>query len=288
MIFGFMAKHRGIWPVRMMCETLDVSHSGFYAWLKRPQSRREHVDGQLLGQVRASFAASDETYGARRVWRDLRAWGFDCGLHRIERLMRSSSLKARRARRRRPQDSGERLEQSIANNLLDRQFEALGPNQKWTADFTYLWTHEGWLFVAVVLDLFSRKVVGWSSNGRMTAQLVMDALMTAIWRRGTPFSLLHHSDRGSQYTSERFQDLLDELGIQCSMSRSGNCWDNAVVESFFASMKTERTDHRRYATRDEAKADVFDYIERFYNPKRRHSTLGYVSPIEFENMAATA
>jgi putative transposase len=287
-IFGFMAKHRGIWPVRMMCETLEVSHSGFYAWLKRPPSQRERADVRLLSQVRASFTASDEAYGARRVWRDLQAWGFDCGLHRVERLMRSASLKARRARRRRPQDSGERLTESIANNLLDRQFEASGPNQKWTADFTYLWTHEGWLFVAVVLDLFSRKVVGWSSNSRMTAQLVMDALMTAIWRRGTPLSVLHHSDRGSQYTSERFQDLLDELGIQCSMSRSGNCWDNAVVESFFASLKTERTDHRQYSTRDEAKAEVFDYIERFYNPKRRHSTLGYVSPIEFENMAAMA
>jgi putative transposase len=288
MIFGFMAKHRGIWPIRMMCEVLEVSRSGFYAWLKRPQSRHAQIDGQLLGQVRASFAASDGTYGARRVWRDLRAWGFDCGLHRIERLMRCAALQARRARRRRPLDSGERAEQSIAHNLLDRQFEASGPNRKWTADFTYLWTHEGWLFVAVVLDLFSRKVVGWSSNSRMTAQLVMDALMTAVWRRGTPLSVLHHSDRGSQYTSERFQQLLDELGIQCSMSRSGNCWDNAVVESFFASMKTERTDRRQYATRDEARADVFDYIERFYNPKRRHSTLGYVSPIEFENMAATA
>ncbi len=288
MIFGFIAKHRGTWPVRWMCEVLDVSRSGFYGWAKRPPSARDRADLQLLAQVRTSFAASDGTYGSRRVWRDVLAWGFACGLHRIERLMSSARLKARRAHRRRPIDAGERLAHAIAGNVLDRQFQASGPDLKWAVDFTYLWTHEGWVFVAVVIDLFSRRVVGWSASARMTAKLVMDALMTAIWRRGAPRALLHHFDQGSQYTSEHFQDLLDEHGILCSMSRSGNCWDNAVVESFFSSMKMERTDHKRYVTRDQARADVFDYIERFYNPRRRHSTLGYVSPVQFEQMAASA
>jgi putative transposase len=286
MKFGFIAKHRGVWPVRWMCEMLDVSPSGFYEWMNRPVSDRSRLDVQLLAQIRASFIGSDETYGARRVWRDLLARGFACGLHRIERLMSSARLKARRARRRKPYDTGER--HTVAANVLDRQFNAAGPNLKWVADFTYLWTHEGWLFVAVVIDLYSRRVVGWSANARMTAQLVMDALMTAIWRRGAPRSLLHHSDQGSQYTSEHFQDLLSEHGITCSMSRSGNCWDNAVIESFFSSLKVERTDHKQYLTRDQARADVFDYIERFYNPRRRHSTLGYVSPIDFEKQALLA
>ena len=283
MIYGFMVKHRGIWPVRWMCEMLDVSPSGFYEWLQRAPSKRAREDTKILVQVRASFAGSDETYGSRRVWRDLLAWGIDCGLHRVERLMRFAGLKARKARRRKPYDIGER--HTIAPNLLERQFAAAGPNLKWAADFTYLWTHEGWVFVAVVIDLFSRRIVGWSSNARMTAQLVMDALMTAVWRRGSPRAVLHHSDQGSQYSSERFQDLLTEHGIDCSMSRTGNCWDNAATESFFASMKTERTDHKQYLTREQARADVFDYIERFYNPQRRHSTLGYLSPIEFEKMA---
>ena len=164
----------------------------------------------------------------------------------------------------------------------------MAPNSKWVADFSYIWTAEGWLYVAAVLDLFSRRVVGWSMSAAMTAQMVTDALMMAIWRRGKPQTLLHHSDRGSQYTSEPFQRLLDEAGVTCSMSRSGNVWDNAVMESFFSSLKTERVTGKVYRTRDEARADVFDYIERFYNPRRRHSTLGYVSPAEFEMQARLA
>ena len=167
-------------------------------------------------------------------------------------------------------------------------FEAPAPNRKWIADFTYIWTAEGWLYVAAVVDLFSRRVVGWSMSATMTAQLVTDALMMAIWRRGKPDALLHHSDRGSQYTSEQFQRLMADHGVTCSMSRSGNVWDNAAMESFFSSLKTERTARKTYRTRDEAKADVFDYIERFYNPKRRHSTIGYLSPVEFEMQAGLA
>ncbi len=177
----------------------------------------------------------------------------------------------------------------LAPNLLDRAFEAAAPNRKWIADFTYLWTAEGWLYVAAVIDLYSRRVVGWSMKASMTADLVTDALVMAIWRRGKPEAMLHHSDRGSQYTSElaRRRFMADQ-GVTCSMSRTGNCWDNAAMESFFSSLKTERTARKTYRTRDQARADVFDYIERFYNPKRRHSTIGYMSPMEFEAMAGVA
>jgi putative transposase len=170
----------------------------------------------------------------------------------------------------------------IAPNLLDREFEATGPNQKWVADFTYIPTGEGWLFLAVVLDLFSRRVVGWSMQPTMSAQLVLDALLMALWRRGKPTELLHHSDQGRQYTSEDFQRLLADQGITCSMSRKGDVWDNAAMESFFSSLKQERVSRRRYRSRDEARADLFDYIERFYNPRRRHSSIGRISPMEFE------
>jgi putative transposase len=278
--FGFVAKHRGVWPVLLMCETLGVSRTGFYAWLSRPRSQRSRDDEVLGTQVRQSFLASDRTYGARRVWHDLLALGYRCGLHRIERLMRAQALRARPRRRRLPRDIGERS--IVADNVLDRQFEADAPNQKWVADFTYIWTAEGWLYVAVVLDLYSRRVVGWSMQSSMTAQLVADALMMAVWRRGKPLELLHHSDQGSQYTSEHFQELLREHGIMCSMSRAGEVWDNSAMESFFSSLKTERTARKVYRTRGQARADVFDYLERFYNPTRRHSTLGYVSPLTFE------
>ncbi len=280
MKFGFVVKHRGIWPVGLMCEALGVSRSGFYAWHSRPRSRRSKTD-ELMGHlVRQSFLGSDRTYGARRVWRDVLALGQDCGLHRIERLMRLQALRARPKRRGLPKDRGERG--AIADNVLDRQFQAAAPNQKWVADFTYIWTAEGWLYVAVVLDLFSRRAVGWSMQDSMTSQLVADALMMAVWRRGKPVTLLHHSDQGSQYTSGHFQGLLKEQGITCSMSRAGEVWDNSAMESFFSSLKTERTARKVYRLRDEARSDVFDYIERFYNPTRRHSTLGYVSPIQFE------
>jgi putative transposase len=203
MKFGFIAKHRGIWPTEWLCGALGVSRGGFYAWLTRPRSERSR-------------------------------------------------------------------------------------KRRWIADFTYVWTAEGWLYVAAVIDLFSRRVVGSSMSAAMTAQLVTDALVMAIWRRGRPDALLHHSDRGSQYTSEQFQRLMADHGVVCSMSRSGNVWDNAAMESFFSSLKTERIGNKTYRTRDEARADMFDYIERFYNPKRRHSTIGYLSPMEFESKVGLA
>lgn len=196
MKFGFVAKHRGAWPVNLMCEALGVSRSGFYAWLERPRSHRSLADEAIGARVHQSFVASDRTYGARRVWHDILALGHRCGLHHIERLMRAQALRARPKRRGLPKDFGERG--AIAGNVLDRQFQAEAPNQKWVADFTYIWTAEGWLYVAAVLDLYSRRVVGWSMQASMTSQLVADALMMAVWRRGSPQELLHHSDQGSQ------------------------------------------------------------------------------------------
>jgi putative transposase len=273
MKFGFIAKHRGIWPAEWLCGALGVSRGGFYAWLTRPCSQRRRSDEELGAKVRASFLSSDRTYGARRVWHDVLAEGARCGLHRIERLMRLQGLKARPRRRRLPPDPGERQAAAVAPNVLDRSFDAAAPNRRWIADFTYVWTAEGWLYVAAVIDLFSRRVVGWSMSAAMAAQLVTDALVMAIWRRGRPDALLHHSDRGSQYTSEQFQRLMTAHGIVCSMSRSGNVWDNAAMESFFSSLKTERTARKLYRTRDEAKADVFDYIERFYNRASEHPSV---------------
>ena len=283
MRFEFVAKHRGIWPVSWICEALGVSRSGFHAWLVRAPSARAQSDEELGAKVRARFISSYRTYGARRVWHDLLAEGPSCGLHRIEPLMRVHGLKARPRRRGLPKDDGLRF--IIADNLLDRQFTAEAPNQRWIADFTYVWTAEGWLYVAVVIDLFSRRVVGWSMSDTMTAQLVTDALIMAIWRRGKPDALLHHSDQGSQYTSEKFQRLVANNGVACSMSRSGNVWDDAAMESFFSSLKTGRVGRKTCRTRNHAKADVFDHIERFYNPTRRHSTLGYLSPMDFERQA---
>jgi putative transposase len=278
--FDFIAKHRGAWPLDLLCEALGVSRGGFYARLSRPRSARSFADEVLGAKVFQSFVGSDRTYGARRVWHDVLELGLACGLHRIERLMRVQALRARPRRRGLPVDRGQRC--AIADNVLDRQFQAAAPNRKWVADFTYIWTAQGWLYVAAVLDLFSRRIVGWSMHDSMTSQLVADALMMAVWRRGKPVTLLHHSDQGSQYTSEHFQGLLKEQGITCSMSRAGEVWDNSAMESFFSSLKTERTARKVYRTREQARADVFDYIERFYNPTRRHSTLGYVSPVKFE------
>ena len=286
MKFGFIAKYRGIWPVSWLCGALDVSRSGFHAWLVRAPSARSRSDEVYAGKIRASFISSYRTYGARRVWHDLLAKGRSCGLHRVERLMRVHGLMARPRRRGLPKDHGERA--VIAGNVLDRQFSADAPNQKWVADFTYIWTAEGWLYAAAVIDLFSRRVVGWSMSDTMTARLVTDALVMAIWRRSKPDALLHHSDQGSQYTSEQFQRLMADNGVTCSMSRSGNVWDNAAMESFFSSLKTERIARKTYRTRNQARQDVFDYIERFYNPTRRHSTLGYLSPMDFEKQAHVA
>jgi len=286
--YGFIARHRSIWPVSTMCRVLRVSRSGFHEWHARGPSRRALENERLTARIRLFFAQSDRTYGSPRIHRDLVEAGESVGANRVAHLMRAAQLQARRRRRCRPIDEGVRPEHAIAPNVLDRDFSAGGPNVKWVADFTYIDTAEGWLYVAVVLDLFSRRVVGWSMSPSMTSQFVMDALLMAIWRRGQPRELLHHSDRGSQYAAEDFQRLLAHHGVACSMSGKGDCWDNAAMESFFSTLKLERVYRRtRYRTRDEARADIFDYIERFYNPRRRHSTLGLISPADFERHFST-
>lgn len=211
MKFGFVAKHRWAWPVNLMCEALGVSRGGFYVWLTRPRSRQSLSDEVLGALVHQSFVRSDRTYGARRVWHDVLVRGQACGLHRIDRLMREQALRARPRRRGLPKDRGERS--PVADNVLDRQFQADGPNQKWVADFTYIWTAEGWLYVAAVLDLYSRRIVGWSMQESMTSQFVVDALMMAVWRRGKPVALLHHSDQGSQGGFNRSTQHLQPGGV---------------------------------------------------------------------------
>ena len=277
-----------MWPVSRMCRFLEVSRSGFHDWHQRAPSTRAIEDERLTARIRSFHLLSNRTYGSPRIWRDLVEGGECVGENRVARLMRRAGIEALRRKKRRPTDEGARPECAIASNVLERDFEAAGPNQRWVADFTYIDTAQGWLFLAVVLDLFSRRVVGWSMQDQMTSQLVMDALTMALWRRGKPEALIHHSDRGSQYTSEDFQRLLTHHGIECSMSRKGDCWDNAAMEGFFATLKKERVYPRgRYRTRDEARADLFQYIESFYNGQRRHSTLGQLSPAEFEDRFST-
>lgn len=288
MRYGFIVRHRSIWPLRRLCRLLEVSRSGFHEWHARAPSARAIDNERITARIRSFHLLSGRSYGSPRIWRDLHEAGERVSENRVARLMHRAGIQALRRKRRRPHDEGTRPECAIAGNVLDRDFMAGGPNQKWVADFTYVDTAEGWLYVAVVLDLFSRRVVGWSMSAEMTAQFVMDALTMALWRRGRPKELLHHSDQGSQYSAEDFQRLLAHHGISCSMSRKGDCWDNAAMESFFASLKKERVYTRpRYRTRDEARADIFEYIESFYNPVRRHSTLGQISPVEFERQFST-
>lgn len=247
MRFAFIAKHRGIWPVSWICEALGVSRSGFHAWLVRAPSARSRSDEDVGARVRASFISSYRTYGARRVWHDLLAEGLSCGLHRVERLMRAQGLKARPRRRGLPKDEGQRS--VIAGNVLDRQFTAAAPNQKWVADFTYIWTAEGWLYVAAVIDLFSRRVVGWSMSDTMTAQFVTGALVMAIWRRGKPDALLHHSDQGSPIyqravpaaDDRQRRHLLDEPVGQ----RLGQCRDGELL--LLAQDRTDRAENVPHA-----------------------------------------
>jgi putative transposase len=283
--YAHIDQQRGTWPIRALCRMLTVSPSGFYEWRGRGPSRQVQEDARLTARIEASFVASGRTYGSPRVWHDLREGGERCGRNRVIRLMRQAQLQGRRKRRRLPTDGRLRAPQAMAANHLQRDFTADRPNHKWVADFTYLWTGQGWLFVAVVMDLYSRRIVGWSMSDAMDGRMVVDALQMAIGQRGKPIGLLHHSDQGRQYTSDDFQTLLASQGITCSMSRRGNCWDNAAIESFFSSLKTERTSKTNYLARDEARTDVFDYIERFYNRQRKHSTLNYTTPVQFENRA---
>ena len=288
MKYAWIDGHRREFELAELCAALSVSTSGYRSWKRGGSPKRKRLtDAQMLALIRAIDRQWKNAYGSPRMVRELRDRGFPAGKERVERLMRDNGIRARHKRRfKATTDSKHAL--PVAPNLLDRNFQPAAPNQVWSADLTYLWTNEGWLYLAVVLDLFNREVVGWSIKPRMTCDIVMDALSMAWFRRQPAPGLMHHSDRGSQYASHVFQARLHEYGMVCSMSRKGNCWDNAPTESFFNSLKNERVHGTRYDTRDEAIADVFDYIEPFYNRRRKHSTLGYVSPVKFlENWIST-
>lgn len=281
MKYAWLDGQRRHYPLPVLCDTLDVSVSGYRAWKRGGTPARKHLtDAQLLELIRAIHVQFKGAYGSPRMVDELRGRGFPVSKARVERLMRDHGIRARHKRRyKATTDSKHGL--PVAANLLNRDFSPAAPNQVWTADLTYIWTDEGWLYLAVVLDLFNREIVGWSIRSRMTADIVIEALAMAWFRRKPAPGLLHHSDRGSQYASLVFQAKLAEYGMVCSMSRRGNCWDNAPTESFFNSLKNERVHGTRYATREEAIADLFEYIEVFYNRSRRHSTLKSKSPVQF-------
>jgi transposase InsO family protein len=279
--FHFIEEHREQWPVRVLCDALDVSPAGYYAWRDRPASARQQEQRAMLVEIRAVHAEYKARYGSPRVHAELVARGHDCCVNTVAKLMRDHEIRAKTARKFRcTTDSDHDL--PVAENLLDRQFDPAAPNAAWVADITYIPTGEGWLYLAAVEDLYSRRVVGWSMADHLESRLVVDALALAVERRLPGEGLLAHSDRGSQYASDHYQRLLGKQGITCSMSRRADCWDNAPMESFFASLKKELVHDANFATRSEARAAIFEYIEVFYNVQRRHSSLGYVSPAEYE------
>ncbi len=282
MKYEFIRAEKARYPVTLLCRCVNTTRSGFYAWLRRG-SKREQEDRRLLVAIRESFQENRRVYGSPRIYEELKARGIRCSRTRVERLMREAEITPPRRRRfRKTTDSDHTL--PVAENLLNRDFTSSAPNQCWATDITYVWTLEGWLYLAVVLDLYSRRIVGWAMDKRLEAEnLTLRALHMALFGRDPDAGLLHHSDRGSQYACKGYQELLDLRGITCSMSRRGNCWDNAVVESFFSTLKLELVYLCVFRTRAEARAAIFEYVEAFYNRKRRHSYLGYLSPIDFEN-----
>ena len=263
-----------------MCRVLKVHRSGFYAWLQQPLSSRAIEDRRLLTLIRESYDNSGSSYGSPRVFRDLRERGELCGLHRVARIMREHKIKAQRGYTK-PKFKYGKLSM-VAPNQLAQNFDVKAPNTVWVTDITYVRTWEGWLYLAVVVDLYSRMVVGWSMKSSLHRDIVLDALLMAVWRRRPETTVIVHSDQGSQYGSDDWDRFLRAHGIEPSMSRRGNCYDNAVAESFFSSLKKERIKRRIFRTRDEARAEIFDYIEAFYNRKRRHSYIGMISPWDYE------
>ena len=266
----------------VMCKVLEVSRSGYYAWRDRPVSARRQRQQELIEQIRSVHDDSRGTYGSPRITLDLKQKGVAVCENTVAKYMRESGVFVQPRRRFVPQTTDSDHDYPIAPNRLDRDFAASAPNQKWAADLTYIWTDEGWLYLSVVIDLFSRKIVGWSMTDHMRADGVAQALQMALVRRKPPPGLLHHSDRGSQYACQFYRTLLDHHDIECSMSRAGNCYDNAPAESFFGTIKTELVNRTRYRTRQQARSSIFEWIECWYNRRRRHSSLGHVSPEAFE------
>jgi putative transposase len=280
--YRFIDDHKDQWPVRLLCDTLEVAPAGYYAWRQRPPSARQQRQDALLVEIRAIHAEVKARYGSPRIYKELVARGHDCCVNTVAKLMRDNDVRAKTARKFRVRTTDSNHGLPVADNLLDRQFNPSQANEAWVADITYIPTREGWLYLAAVEDLYSRRVVGCAMAEYMESRLAVDALELAVQRRLPGEGLLSHSDRGSQYASEHYQRLLARHGITCSMSRKADCWDNAPMESFFASLKKELVHDADFATRSEARAAIFEYIEVFYNNQRRHSLLGYVSPAEYE------
>lgn len=285
MRFRFIDVAKKDFPVRRLCKVLGVSQSGYFAWKGRPASRRQRNDMVMLAHMRSAFALSNGTYGSPRMVRELRDNGLAVGRRRTARLMRENGLRARQKRRfKRTTDSLHAF--PVAPNLLDQDFAASTPNEKWGADISYVWTREGWLYLAVILDLFARRVVGWAAGDRLHQELALGALRRAVALRRPPAGLVHHSDRGSQYCSGDYQAALKKHGILISMSGKGNCYDNAMVETFFKTLKSELVWRTVFQSRAEATNAIGRYIDGFYNPVRRHSALDFISPAQFERQAA--
>lgn len=282
MKYVFIQEYRLRWPVKVTCRVLRVSRSGFYAWRHRDPSAQTQRRKALGQRIRYVHGQSRGIYGSPRVYRELVTQGESVCQNTVAKVMKTLQIKAKTAKPFVPCTTNSDHQAPVAPNTLDRDFQASLPNQKWVADMTYIATGEGWLYLAVVLDLCSRRVVGWAMADHMQSELVSDALAMALEHRRPARGLLHHSDRGVQYASDAYQDLLTDHGVECSMSQKGNCYDNAAMESFFGTLKTELVHHERYATRDEARASIFEYIEVFYNRQRLHSTLGYQCPEAFE------
>jgi putative transposase len=281
--YRFISTAREAYPVTLLCQTMRVTRSGYYQWREGNHSGHSQESAKLVLLVREIHKNSGGTYGSRRMVKALCVLEIACGRARARTLMKLAGVSAKQRRKfKATTDSRHNL--PVAPNLLNREFEVAQPNRVWVSDITYIWTAEGWLYLAVILDLFSRQVVGWAINSRINKHLVIAALRMAFWRRRPDPGLLFHSDRGSQYCSNKFQKQLKAYGMVSSMSRKGNCWDNAVSESFFGNLKTERVFFTNYKTRAEASSDVIDYIEMFYNSNRLHSSLGYVSPNDFEKI----
>ena len=285
MKYQFIAAHREEFEIAVMCRVLHVSRSGYYAWCKRPISARKMADQQLSQQIKEIHQHSRQTYGSPRIRAELAAQGVKCGRKRVARLMRQANLRARQNRKFKVITTDSTHNHPVAPNRLEQDFTASRPNEKWLGDITYIPTAQGWLYLAVILDLYSRRIVGWAMSDSLERHLVITALQMALHRRQPPPGLLHHSDRGSQYASDDYQAVLTSHQIQASMSRKGNCYDNAPMESFFGTLKTELVHHCQYQTKTEAKTDIFEYIEVFYNRFRRHSALAYQSPVNFEKSA---
>ncbi len=286
MRFAFIDVEKASYPMRILCRVLQVSRSGYYAWRVRKPSARDLEDERLRPKVVEAFKTGRGTYGSPRVRDELVDQGFEIGRKRVARLMREMGLQGVSPRKFRVTTNSDH-DHPIAENVLDRNFEASGPNEKWATDITYIWTAEGWLYLAVVMDLFSRRIVGWSTADHLETGLCLDALQRALSHRTDVEGLIHHSDRGVQYASDRYREALEAQRIECSMSRRANCWDNAVAESFFGTLKTELIYRRPWLTRQEARNAIGEYIEIFYNRIRRHTTIGGMSPAKFEEMAQT-